>query len=86
MSSLAMLFAGIFLIPHIIMMSWAMYKLLHNVNCIRCSVAAFKTRTACWQLRERVLGIQQSYESLLPDRLESSRDYRELKTSAGHAK
>ena len=86
MSSLAMLFAGIVLIPHIIMISWAMYKLLHNVNCIRCSVAAFKTRTACWQLREMVLGVQQSYESLLPDRLENSRDYRELTTSVGHAK
>ena len=85
-SSLAMLFAGIFLIPHIIMISWAMYKLLHTVNCIRRTVAVFKTRTAVRQLRERVLGIQQSYESLLPDRLENSRDYRELTTSAGHAK
>ena len=86
MSSLAMLFAGIFLTPHIIMISWAMYKLLHKVNCIRRSVAVFKTRTAVRQLRQRVLGLQQSYESLLPDRLENSRDYRELTTSAGHAK
>ena len=86
MSSLAMLFAGVFLVPHIIMMSWAMYKLLHKVNCIRRTVAVFKTRTAVRQLRQRVLGIQQSYESLLPDRLENSRDYRELTTSAGHAK
>ena len=86
MSTLAMLFAAIFLVPHIIMISWAMYKLLHKINCIRCSVAAFKTRTAGRQLRERALGVQQSYKSLLPDRLENSRDYRELITSVSHAK
>ena len=81
---LVKLFTCVVLIPHILMISWAIYKLLCNIRCVR--ECWFKTRTAGLLLRERVLGVQHSYESLLPDRLENSRDYRELTTSAGHAK
>ena len=81
---LVKLFTCVVLIPHILIISWAIYKLLHNIRCVR--ECWFKTKTAGQQLRERVLGVQQSYESLLPDRLENSRDYRELTTSAGHTK
>ena len=77
--SLVKLFTCVVLIPHILMISWAIYKLLCNIRCVR--ECWFKTSTAGRQLRERVLGIQQSYESLLPDRLENSRDYREFTTS-----
>ena len=81
---LVKLFTCVVVVPHILMTSWAIYKLLHNILCVR--ECWFKTSTAGRQLRERVLGVQQSYESLLPDRLENSKDYRELTTSAGHAK
>ena len=81
---LVKLFTCVVLIPHILIISWAIYKVLYNIRCVR--ECWFKTKTAGQQLRERVLGIQQSYENLLPDRLENSRDYRELTTSAGHAK
>ena len=64
---------------HALIISWAIYKLLHNIQYVRKSVAVFKTRVASL-LGERVLGAQQS---LLPDRLENSRRYRELTTSAG---
>ena len=84
-STVAKLLAGIALIPHVLMIVWVIHKLLPNIQCFRRGVAAFKTRVASLLLRERVLGVQQS-ESLLPDRLENSRDYRELTTSAGHAK
>ena len=82
--SLVKLFTCVAVVPHILMISWAIYKLLCNIRCVR--ECWFKTSTAVQQLRERVLGVQQSYESLLPDRLENSSDYRELTTSAGHAK
>ena len=85
-STVAMLLAGIALIPHVLMTFWVIHKLLPNIQCFKHSVAAFKTRVASLLLRERVLGVQQSYESLLPDRLENSRDYRELTTSAGQVK
>ena len=81
---LVKILTGISLFPHILIISWAIYKVLRNIRCVR--ECWFKTSTAVRQLREMVLGVQQSYESLLPDRLENSRDYRELKTSAGHAK
>ena len=85
-STVAMLLASIALIPHVLMIFWVIHKLLHNIQCFRRTVAVFKTSTAGRLLRERVLGVQQSYESLLPDRLETSRDYRELTTSAGQVK
>ena len=81
---LVKMLAGIFLVPHILIISWAIYKVLCNIRCVR--ECWFKTKTAGQLLRERVLGVQQSYESLLPDRLENSRDYRELTTSVSHAK
>ena len=76
---LVVLFAGIALVPHILMISWAIYKFLHNIRCVRQNFAVFKTRVASLLLRERVLG--EHHESLLPDRLENSRDYRELTRS-----
>ena len=85
-STVAMLLAGIALIPHVLMIFWVIHKLLHNIQCFRRTVAVFKTSTAVRQLRERVVGVQQSYESLLPDRLENSRDYRELTTSSSQVK
>ena len=81
---LVKILTGISLVPHILIISWTIYKVLRNIRCVR--ELWFKTKTACWQLRERVLGVQQSYENLLPDRLENSRDYRELTTSVSHAK
>ena len=81
---LVKLFTCVVLIPHILIISWAIYKVLCNIRCVR--ECWFKTKTAGQQLRERVLGVQHSYESLLPDRLENSRDYRELTASAGHTK
>ena len=76
---LVKLFTCVVLIPHILMISWAIYKALRNIRCVK--ECWLKTRAAGRQLRERALGVQQSYESLLPDRLEKSRDYRELTTS-----
>ena len=81
---LVKILTGMFLVPHILIISWAIYKLLRNIRCVR--ECWLKTSTAGQLLRERVLGVQQSYESLLPDRLENSRDYRELTTSVSHAK
>ena len=81
---LVKMLTGIFVVPHILIISWAIYKVLRNIRCVR--ECWLKTKTAGQQLRERVLGVQQSYESLLPDRLENSRDYRELTTSVSHAK
>ena len=78
-SSVAMLFAVTLPVPHALIISWAIYKLLHNIQSVKQSVAVFKTRVASL-LGERVIGAQQS---LLPDRLENSRRYRELTTSAG---
>ena len=83
---LAKLFAGIVLVPHILMISWAIYKILHNIRCVRQNFAVFKTRVASVLLGKRLLGMQESHENLLPDRLENSRDYRELTTSAGQVK
>ena len=77
---LAKLIAGIALVPHIPMISWAIYKFLHNIRCVRQNFAVFKL------LGKRLLGMQESHENLLPDRLENSRDYRELTTSAGQVK
>ena len=83
---LAKLIAGIALVPHILMISWAIYNIFHNIRCVRQNFAVFKSRVASVLLGERLLGMQESHENLLPDRLENSRDYRELTTSAGHAK
>ena len=74
--------AGIILVPHILMISWATYKLLHNIRCVRQNIAVFKIKFSSLPLGKRLLGIQQSHENLLPDRLENSSDYRELPTRA----
>ena len=76
---LVMLFAGIALVSHILMISWAVYKFLHNIRCVRQNLAVFKTRIASLLLREREFG--EHHESLLPDRLGNSRDYREFTRS-----
>ena len=76
------LFAGLSLVPHTLMISWATYKLLHNIRCVRQSVAVFKIKFSSLPLGERLLVIQGSHENLLPDRLENSSDYRELPTRA----
>ena len=74
--------AGITLVPHILMISWATYKLLHNIRCVRQNIAVFKIKFSSLPLGKRLLGIQGSHENLLPDRLENSSDYRELPTRA----
>ena len=79
---LVKMLTGILLVPHILMISWAIYKLLLNIQCIR--ECWLKIRAADWLLREH--GVQRSYDSLLPDHLVNSRGYRELTISAGHAK
>ena len=79
-SSLVILFACTVPVPHILMISWVVYKLLCNIRCFRWGLVALKTRAASLLLGERMLGTQQS---LLPDRLENSSRYRELTTSAG---
>ena len=81
-SFMAKLFAGIVPVPHVLMIGWAIYKLMYSQR-FRPIVARFKTRAASLLRGERVLGTRGSYESLLPDRLENSSDYRELTTSAG---
>ena len=60
---LAMLFAVTLPVPHALIISWAIYKLLHNIQPVKQNVAVFKTRVVSL-LGERVLGAQQS---LLPD-------------------
>ena len=62
-SFLAILFAVTLPVPHALIISWAIYKLLHNIQSMKQSVAVFKTGVASL-LGERVLGTQQS---LLPD-------------------
>ena len=45
--SVAMLLAGIALIPHVLMIFWVIHKLLSNIQCFRRTVAVFMTSTAC---------------------------------------
>ena len=65
-SHLVILLACTVPIPHILMISWVVYKLLCNIRCFRRGLVALKTRAASLLLGERVQGIRDS--SLLLNR------------------
>jgi hypothetical protein len=58
-------------IPHILMLIWFAYKILHRINCLKASCR----RIPCLN------GDNMGSENMIPDRLEHSQDYRELSTA-----
>ena len=74
----AKLFVVMVPVPHILVLSWCSYKILHRIGCIDMMIKQLKRRfqSKC----------QDSYDNLLPDRLENSINYRELAGSANKMK
>ena len=58
-------------IPHILMLIWFAYKILHRINCLKASCR----KIPCLN------GDNMGSENMIPDRLEHSQDYRELSTA-----
>ena len=65
----AVLLAVALPVPHILMLIWVAYNILHRINCLKLTC-------------KRIARLKRdSSENLIPDRLENSQNYRELSTT-----